>query len=318
MVEFRMYVGLSGSGKSTLAEEFVREHNSNSYKWAHLSSDNVRKLLYGDENCQDNPSAVFEHLNKATIDCLSAGISVAYDATNLNSKRRKALISRLRSACRDIVIDFTAVIIATPIGICVKQDKHRNRQVGEQVILKQLCSFQVPTAHEGWNHIELQYNCTEDVMNKHCSNYVWSAMEMNHDNPHHPDTIIAHLTAVADTMQKKVEECEDGYLITEPSNLVRSIGLLHDIGKIFTKTFDEDGIAHYYGHDCASSYLSLLYPAKFAVSHILLRAAVIGWHMRHFSFQTKEGFENWLLTLTPSEYSLLRLVIDADKENSLP
>jgi predicted kinase len=318
MVEFVMYIGLSGSGKSTLAKQYAEENTTENRKWAYMSSDNVRKLLYGDENCQDNPAMVFEYLNKATIECLLAGVNVVYDATNLSAKRRKALIARIRSACYDTVIHFAAIVVATPVGCCIERDKNRDRRVGERVILKQLCSFQVPTAHEGWNYIELLHNCDDYVRDNHAVDYIFSATEMTHDNPHHLDTVWQHSVCVADTMQKKVEDCEDGYLVTEPIDLVRSIGLLHDIGKVFTKTYDENGVAHYNGHDNASAYLSLFYPAHFSNSHILLRAAVIGWHMRHFSFQTKQGFENWKLTLTPSECSLLGLLIDADTENSIP
>lgn len=317
MVEFRMYVGLSGSGKSTLAKKYAEENTTENCKWAYMSSDNVRKLLYGDENCQDNPSAVFEHLNKATIECLLAGVSVAYDATNLSAKRRKALIARIRSACYDAVVNFTAVVVACPLDTCIFQDKKRERTVGTAVIMKQLTAFQIPTKHEGWDNIVIEYTCDKIAMDAHAGNYVEEAYEMQHDNPHHNDTVFQHSLAVADAMQQGFER-EEAYPIPETVQFIRSIGLLHDIGKVCTKTYDEDGDAHFYGHDAASAYLSLFFPAKFTEEQVLMRAAIIGWHMRHFSFNSMAGYDAWLYTLLPSERNLLELLVWADEKNSLP
>lgn len=37
-------------------------------------------------------------------------------------------------------------------------------------------------------------------------------------------------------------------------------GRLHDIGKLSTKKFDENGIAHYYNHDCIGTYYIASHP----------------------------------------------------------
>lgn len=33
----------------------------------------------------------------------------------------------------------------------------------------------------------------------------------------------------------------------------------HDMGKLYTQTFDEDGVAHYYGHENIGAYMMLVY-----------------------------------------------------------
>lgn len=318
MVEFRMYVGLSGSGKSTLAQNFITENRNltREDKYRYLSSDQIREELYGDENCQDNPTAVFELMNQRTVDSLAAGVSVVYDATNLNAKRRKAFIRRIKQCVKHPVI-FTAVVVACPLDTCIFQDKTRKRTVGTAVIMRQLTAFQIPTKHEGWDNIVVEYTCDKIAMDAHASNYVEEAYEMQHDNPHHNDTVFQHSLAVADDMQQGFER-EEAYPIPETVQFIRSIGLLHDIGKVCTKTYDEDGDAHFYGHDAASAYLSLFFPAKFTEEQVLMRAAIIGWHMRHFSFNSMAGYDEWLYTLLPSERNLLELLVWADEKNSLP
>ena len=76
-----MLVGLPGSGKSTYAGKLKKEgviiH----------SSDRVREEL-GDVNDQSKNEEVFRILHKRIKDDLKSGKSVAYDATNLNRKRR--------------------------------------------------------------------------------------------------------------------------------------------------------------------------------------------------------------------------------------
>ena len=285
----------------------------------HLSSDKTREMLFGDANCQDKPNEVFDCLYKSTTNCLCAGINVVYDATNLCARRRQALINRIRRCLRATTIHFKAVVIACPIEICIERDKRRSRHVGEEVIMKQLRNFQVPTAHEGWDSIDVIYTCDDYVREEYAVDYVVELETMHHDNPHHNDTVWHHSIAVADTMETLLDRCVEDYFVTEPIEFVRSIGLLHDIGKIMTKTFDDDNIAHYFGHDNASAYLSLFFnPGHFSSSHLILRAAVIGWHMRHFSYKVEEKYRAWLGTLTPSELSLLSLLVDADKKNSIP
>ena len=80
-----MMVGLPGSGKSTYAKQLSEETNA-----VICSSDTIREELYGDENSQDNNDEVFKILHSRIKENLKNGKNVIYDATNINSKRRKA------------------------------------------------------------------------------------------------------------------------------------------------------------------------------------------------------------------------------------
>lgn len=90
MQTFTMYIGLSGSGKSTLAEnQLIYKTTELNRKVAYLSSDEIRKELFGDENDQSHNVKVFEEMFKRTRRALIEGEDVIYDATNLSSKRRR-------------------------------------------------------------------------------------------------------------------------------------------------------------------------------------------------------------------------------------
>ena len=41
------------------------------------------------------------------------------------------------------------------------------------------------------------------------------------------------------------------------SSILKTAGMFHDIGKVFTQKIDEEGKAHYYGHDSIGSYFLL-------------------------------------------------------------
>lgn len=82
---FVMMVGLPGSGKSTYAKELADEMRA-----IICSSDAIREELCGDENSQDKNEDVFKILHSRIKECLRKGVNVIYDATNINSKRRRA------------------------------------------------------------------------------------------------------------------------------------------------------------------------------------------------------------------------------------
>ena len=67
--------GIPGSGKSTYAKTYTERN----YNTIHLSSDEIRKELYGDENIQGNPGEVFTLMQKRAVEAFNNGYSVLYD-----------------------------------------------------------------------------------------------------------------------------------------------------------------------------------------------------------------------------------------------
>lgn len=235
---FVMMVGLPGSGKSTYAKEL-----SNDLDAIICSSDTIRKELCGDINLQDKNEEVFKILHNRTKENLRKGKSIIYDATNINSKRRRAFLSELKN----IPCYKKCVIMATPFSECCKRNDSIDRNVPYDVIKRMYMNWNTPYWFEGWDDISIKY---KDDIRKVMGCWVNNHLSYEQDNPHHSITLGLHCRKVSEFLaQDKLLECA---------------GFLHDCGKPFTKTFvnskgETTNIAHYYQHHCVGAYDSLFY-----------------------------------------------------------
>ena len=263
MPKLIMLVGIPGSGKTTYAQNYIKENNA-----VHLSSDSIRKELYGDEATQGDPGMVFSIMQSRAVNALRVGQSVVYDATNITRKDRSYIIS----LCPNFA-HIEAHIIWAPIETCIERDDARERTVGKQVIDKMLKRFQPPFFDEGFNDIKIilpeDFNATEytfDTMNN---------MRISHDNPHHTLDVYEHCTAAY------LYACKN-----KMNSDIETAALWHDIGKPYTKAFvDNKGnpceTAHYYSHHNVGSYMS--YGMSNSTPFL---AWLVGTHMEPF-FDTK-------------------------------
>ena len=231
--------GIPGSGKSTYAKNYL-ERNSNTI---HLSSDAIRKELYGDENIQGNPGDIFTLMQKRAIEALNNGRDVIYDATNVTRKDRAGIIA----ACPKFA-KIECHIIWAPIEICIKRDADRNRTVGKEIIDRMLKRFQAPYYDEGIDGIHLirtDYSLSDIYISK-----CFEDIRIPHDNPHHTLNVYEHCWEAHEYICKMTDN-ED----------LRYAALAHDIGKSYTKAFvDRKGnpcdIAHYYDHQAVGAWMS--------------------------------------------------------------
>ena len=303
MNKFIVMVGISGSGKSTRAKECYPNATI-------VSSDEIRERVFGDVNDQTHNGKVFDIMFQDCVTALKAGNDVVYDATNLSSKRRKALLKNMKTAV-GCDLNFIAHVVVTIYENCLDRNSNRERKVPNEVIKRQFLSFQVPTEMEGFNDIIIDN--TDDPAQR--MNYICQKMgemsRMAHDNPHHPDTVFEHCTNVMSTMVKRCPP----YI---PTDFIGQLGFYHDIGKLYTKSFDEKGVAHFYSHDAPSAYNFLIQPAAGLNDYCRIAgAAIIGWHMREYSYQSEAKYDEWLDTLMPIYRELLMLLNSADRVNSV-
>ena len=168
MSNLYIMIGIPGSGKSTASQQILDKEPNTKI----VSSDSLREEYFGDENYQysnkwliDNGydieelskgkkvdlcnKFIFKELENRAINYLQSGISVIYDATNLNDMRRKNLIDTFSSYCKYII----AVVLATPIEKCLENNSNRDRQVPEQVIRGMANKFVFPSFEEGFDDI---------------------------------------------------------------------------------------------------------------------------------------------------------------------
>ena len=142
---FTMLVGIPGCGKSTYAKNRLQCYN-NEVKL--FSSDEIRKELWGDESCQQEPFKVFNLMHERALTALKNGYDVIYDATNLTRKSRKGIMSLLPA-----YVKTECVIVWAPIEECIKRDSERARQVGEETIMTMCKRFEAPFYDEGFNEM---------------------------------------------------------------------------------------------------------------------------------------------------------------------
>jgi len=115
-------IGLPGSGKSCLAGRLKREIPNSVV----VSSDRIRKLLYGREEIQGDPRDVFSIADGKIINGVRDGRIVIYDATNLHLQTRKRLISMLREIGASHII---GIWVNTPLEVCLERNRARRRKV---------------------------------------------------------------------------------------------------------------------------------------------------------------------------------------------
>ena len=234
--------GIPGSGKTTYAKNYIKQ-NLNT---VHLSSDAIRKELYGDENIQGNPEEVFSILQKRTIEFLRDGENVIYDATNVTRKNRASIIG----VCPKFV-KIECHIIWAPIEECIKRDSNRERTVGKEIIDKMLKRFQAPYYDEGIDEIKVIKPDDWDWDERNYIHKCFEDMQVSHDNSHHTLNIIDHCWETY------------GYFF---NNDIKNEDLLfaalrHDIGKPYVKTFTDakgnlSDVAHYYQHQCVGAWMA--------------------------------------------------------------
>lgn len=303
MVHFIQMIGIPGSGKSNKAKELAKEYDA-----VLLASDKIRSELFGKASEQADNNIVFSEMLKRTQKALSSGKSVVYDATNINHKRRRALLQQLK-AHHEIVA--TAIVMATPITMCIERQKERDYVVDDDVILRMAKTFYVPYWYEGWDDIQI---CYPEDDEKHIQylyrgdlegmlNHTSPMYDFNQHNPHHK-------LSLGDHMYKCYEICCG----KTKDESIREAALLHDIGKIMTQEFEEDGVtAHYLQHHHISAYLSL-FERNMCNSHILRRAVFIQWHMAPHLWKEQKTFDKYRRLFGDAFYDDLMMLHECDKE----
>ena len=234
------------------------------YNMVHLSSDAIRKELYGDENIQGNPGDVFSLMQKRAIEALNSGCDILYDATNITRKDRAGIIG--------ICPKFAKIechIIWAPIETCIERDASRDRTVGKEVIDRILKRFQTPYYDEGINEIKIVR--PEDFDDIQYAKMYMENMKIPHDNPHHTLSVYDH--------------CKEAFTKLDSDGVHSHIvyaAAIHDVGKPYVKSFTDSKdnpceTAHYYQHHCVGAWVS--YGFNCVTPHI---AWLISTHMDPF------------------------------------
>lgn len=293
-----MMVGIPGSGKSQEAELIAAEHNAVIH-----ASDKLREEFFKNPHLQKDNNLIFQQLHFRVQRDLKAGKNVVYDATNINSRRRKAFLNSIKS----IPCEKIAIIMATPYEQCIKNNAERESSVPESAIEKMYKNFQVPYYYEGFDVIQIvlwQGEDYEDPMEN-----IGKYKKFNQENEHHRFTLGQHL-------KKAFEYALFEYLPPSRDKRAEELiwaALLHDIGKPFCKEFKEgDENAHYYGHMNVGAYDSFFHTSGLNCDSLLI-AWLINWHMEPFFWKKDERLKEKRLKLWGKDlFEMIEKIHEAD------
>ena len=137
--------GLPASGKSTYTQWLV-----GSGVFYQVCPDLIRKELYGDENIQGDGKKVFSIAHSQIKSFGESGENVVFDATNINAKRRKELVEKMRPYFDVIICKW----FHTPYDICYARNQARDRQVPTEVLYRMFMNFEEPSKDEGFDIVE--------------------------------------------------------------------------------------------------------------------------------------------------------------------
>ena len=259
MSKLIIMVGLPGSGKSYYANMLYKEAKNPTVI---LSSDDYRKRLFGDENDQEHNDQVFKTLYADMRKYLISHVDVIFDATNTSLKSRLRIMNELKG----IECDKEAYVICTPVEKCIEQNADRERKIGEDVIWKFARSFQCPQTYEGFSKVVL-VGIKSEYNGRALGNIYVQMLQFNQNNPHHIYNLFEHCSRLA----RNYDEDTPEYIAA----------MLHDVGKLFTRSTDENGISHYYNHDSVGAYYVLTHNEILPdTKYILPVLHYIQYHMR--------------------------------------
>lgn len=273
--------GLQGSGKSTYAKKFQRGMCGDE-TIVIASSDEVRKQYPDAKN-----ETVFNFVYQMANDALADGKSVIIDATNITMKSRRQVFANIKVDCEKI-----CVVFCTPYEECVKRVELRNKNLYKnehfvplEVLERYYKSFEVPFIEEGWDYIWFSgIMCkTKDTRSdaEIIADLVKQADGFDQHNKHHTKNLGDHMRATGDYLAR---------IRPKELAIVRA-GYLHDVGKLFTQTFGEDGQAHYYNHANVGAYEIL--SRVFMPIDWLNVVFYVNYHMHLYNIQSDKAEKKW-------------------------
>ena len=141
-------MGIPGSGKSTVADDIKRRYNA-----IRINPDEIRRMLTGDPNSQDQNAEVFSIAHRSTEANLRQGNHVIFDATNTTPQARSTLtrIADKAGAKKHLHV------VNPGLGVASQRNRDRSERVVPQEILDRMHQEVLDSTesipNEGWHEI---------------------------------------------------------------------------------------------------------------------------------------------------------------------
>ena len=299
-------VGLPSSGKTSWVDDFIGENQGKAIDV--ISSDKIREEVFNDIEDQNHNSEVFDLMKRRTKESLSQGHIAIYEATNISSKRRRALLKELNKYYDKAICLFKYKRLIA----CQIDNEKRDREVPSDVIDRMYRNFEIPHKNEGFDEIIVDF---DEKTNLYLGNKSKGGIGFLKDELLAIETYDDYKRLLGQLgLNQCVDMPQDSKWHTlslskhmyfcfraireyhwHDINLVIA-SMLHDISKPNVRTEDKDQkYAHYYGHENASAYDVidiLLRYVRIDIEDILEIAWLIGNHMKLKKNIDKDKFSN--------------------------
>lgn len=258
-----MLIGLPASGKTSFTKTLQFSYKNDDIEI--ISSDAIRKELFGSEEEQKYNNKVFEEVYKRARFSIQHKKITVIDATNLNRKRRINFIKTMPK-CK-----VEAVVFAIPFEECCKRNAARERVVPQEAMEKMYRSFQPPHYAEGFDDIQI-------VGSKDVGLYIYKCEQENiktsHDNSHHTFSCGIHCFEAELYIKNKYPNEVD----------LQMAARFHDVCKYKCKVFhnakgEPTEEAHYYNHENVSAYDFIVHYYLMPPQRVIHIANLIANHM---------------------------------------
>lgn len=299
-------VGLPASGKTSWVKGFIEDNKDKTIDI--ISSDKIREEIFKDIGDQNHNNEVFDIMKRRTKESLSQGHVAVYEATNISSKRRRALLKELKRYYDKAICLFKYKNLLN----CFVDNENRKKRVPSDIINRMYRNFEIPHKNEGFDEIIVDFDkktnlylgnkskggigflkdellaieTYDDYKKLLCQLGLNQCVDMPQDSKWHTLSLSRHMYFCF----RAVREYH-----WHDINLVIA-SMLHDISKPKVRTEDEDQkYAHYYGHENTSAYDVidiLLRYVRIDMEDILEIAWLIGNHMKLKKDINKDKFSN--------------------------
>lgn len=270
MKTFIMCIGLPGCGKSTWCVQQETLYNSLS-----ISTDKIRKELYGSESEQGDPNKVFKIAKDRVVNGFEIFDTVILDATNIQKKHRMHFIKAIKQSVKDVVVK--AFWFAVPVKVCKERNNQRDRNVPEYVIDKMYKLFSPPGKEEGFDEFAIVI-CYDNFTSQSATiqKFLDVADSFDQQNKHHTLTLGEHVRVASQYVKQH-----------GGSDILCTAALLHDVGKLVTASHKNSkgeitDELHYYQHHCCGAYEIPFYlfgDISLSVDDIVYIANLVYYHM---------------------------------------
>lgn len=258
-----MLIGLPASGKTSFTKTLQFSYKNDDIEI--ISSDAIRKELFGSEEEQKYNNKVFEEVYKRARFSIQHKKITVIDATNLNRKRRINFIKTMPKC------EVCAVVFAIPFEECCKRNAARERVVPQSAMERMYHSFQPPHYAEGFDDIQI-------VGAKDVGLYIYRCEQENiktpHDNSHHTFSCGIHCLEAEQYIKNKYPNEVD----------LQMAARFHDVCKYKCKVFhnakgEPTEEAHYFNHENVSAYDFMVHYFLMPPQRVIHIANLIANHM---------------------------------------